>query len=110
MDERERRIGLNETLYREVNERLGDLNETFASVSGVIVIVCECGDVGCTQQLTIPHADYEHLRSDPTWFAVAPGHEVASVEFVVTSHDGYDIVQKRPGEPAALAEATDPRH
>jgi hypothetical protein len=106
---RERRIGLNEALFREVNERLEDVNDTFSSVSGVLETVCECGDISCSQQLTIPHQDYEHVRSDPTWFAVIPGHELASVELVVVSRDGYDIVQKRAGAPAAEAKATDPR-
>lgn len=109
MEERERRIGLNEALFREVNERLVDVNETFSGVSGVLEIVCECGDISCSEQLTIPQQDYEHLRSDPTWFAVVPGHEVARAELIIISRDGYDIVQKREGAAAAEAKATDPR-
>ena len=108
-DERHRRVALNEALFREVNERLGDINDTLSSVTGVMVIICECGDLACTQQLTIPETNYEHLRSDPTWFAIVPGHGVATVEVIVSRHDGYDIVQKREGTAAAHAEATDPR-
>lgn len=85
------------------------MNGAFSSVSGVLEIVCECGEIDCSQQLTIPHQDYEHLRSDPTWFAVVPGHEVASVELIIINRDGYDIVQKRARAPAAEAKATDPR-
>jgi hypothetical protein len=40
-------------------------------------------------------------------FAVKPGHEIAAVERVVAKHDGYDIVEKRPGPAADEAEETD---
>ena len=109
MDERARRIGLNEALFREVNERLNDVNNTFAVMTGVVEILCECGDLGCVEQLSLAPGDYEHVRSDPTWFAVVPGHDVAAVEFVIASYPAYDIVQKRPGTPAEVAEATDVR-
>ena len=33
IDERERRFGLNEALFREVNERLRGLNEAFGEVT-----------------------------------------------------------------------------
>lgn len=49
------------------------------------------------------------MRSEATWFVVIPGHEIAAVEHVVTSHDGYDIVEKQTGPAADEAEATDPR-
>ena len=49
------------------------------------------------------------MRSEATWFAVLPGHEIAEVEQVVASRDGYDIVEKQPGPAADEAEATDPR-
>ena len=72
-------------------------------------IVCECGDIGCTVQLTIVPAEYEYIRSEATWFAVIPGHEQLGVETIVANREGYDIVQKRPGAPAEISRATDPR-
>jgi hypothetical protein len=42
MDERERRIGLNEALFREVNEAVSDINADFEAPD--FEIVCECGD------------------------------------------------------------------
>jgi hypothetical protein len=109
VDERQRRIGQNEALFRKVNERLNDLGDALSAFSGVLAIVCECGNLNCAEMLSITPHDYEQLRSEPTWFAVAPGHEVAAVETVVTRHDGYDIVEKRAGAPAEVAEETDPR-
>lgn len=109
MSERERRIGRNEALFREVNERLRNLNTGLSGLTGVMEIVCECGDIQCAEQLTIPAARYEDVRSDATWFVIVPGHEVTDVELVVASHPGYDIVQKRSGDAALVVEATDPR-
>ena len=109
LDERTRRIGLNEALFREVNERLNDVNNTFSVVTGVMEILCECGDLSCVEQLSLAPGDYERLRSDPTWFAVVPGHDIEMVEIVIASYPAYDIVQKRAGAPAEVAKATDVR-
>ena len=109
MSERERRIGRNEALFREVNERLRNLNSGFSGFTEVMEIVCECGDLGCAEQLTIPASRYEDVRSDATWFVIVPGHEVNDVELIVASHPGYDIVQKRSTDAALVAEETDPR-
>jgi hypothetical protein len=109
METREERIGKNEALFRVVNERLEELNEAFATVTRTMTIVCECGDVGCADQLEIPLAEYERIRADPTLFVVTPGHAEPDVEDVV-DHGRYDVVRKQPGEPARIATETDPRH
>jgi hypothetical protein len=108
LDERVRRMSLNEALFREVNERINDVNNGW-SLTGDIEIVCECGDLGCTQLLRLRLAEYEHIRSDPTWFAVVAGHEVAMVEVVIARATGYNVVQKRVGVPADVARVTDQR-
>ena len=108
-DERVRRIAANEAVARQVNERLEDLNEVFSAFIDSFAIICECGDVGCTEQIHLSRADYSQLRSDPTHFAVIPGHELPDTEYVVERRQGYDVVSKREGLPARLAEATDPK-
>ena len=109
MDERTRRIGQNEALFREVNERVKDLNETFELVLDERSLVCECGSETCIQQITMTAKEYEELRADPTQFVVVPGHEEPDVEDVIREGQGFVVVQKRPGEPAALAQELDPR-
>jgi hypothetical protein len=109
MDERERRIGLNEAVFREANEALRGLNETFAAYTEKMELVCECGDGACAERITMSPSEYEEIRSDPAMFAIAAGHEVAAVEQVVRKGNGYDVVRKRVGSPRRLAEATDPR-
>ena len=107
MEERTRQIVRNEALFRAVNEQVMGLNEAFATVSGEMTIVCECGDEGCIEQLDLPVDDYRDVRSDSELFVVKSGHQADEVEFVVSEHDGYLIVRKRAGEPARLARRLD---
>ena len=107
MDERGRRIGLNEAVYREVNERLRDINEAFAQLTDTMDLICECGDAQCHERLAMTPTAYEALRADALLFVIAPGHETPEVERVVEAREDYEIVRKRAGEPAELARATD---
>jgi hypothetical protein len=54
-------------------------------------------------------SDYEDVRSDPTHFAVLPGHEIPDVEEVVGRNEGFLVVRKKAGAAAALATELDPR-
>ena len=109
MGAREERIGLNEAVFREVNERIDDLADTFDLKSQQLDLVCECGDANCVQRITMTPAEYEQLRSDSHQFAVFPGHEYSDVESVVDRRKGYDVVEKTKGAPERIAEQTDPR-
>lgn len=109
MGAREERIGLNEAVFREVNERIENLAETFDLSSEMLDLVCECGNADCVQRITMTHPEYEELRSDSHQFAVYPGHEIPDVERVVDRRKGYDVVKKTEGAPERIAEQTDPR-
>lgn len=109
MDERARRIGLNEAVFREVNERIESLAETFNLGTQPLDLICECGDASCVDRIQLTHADYEQLRSDPHQFAVAPGHDIPDVETVVARSAGYHVVAKHEGQPQEVAEQTDRR-
>jgi hypothetical protein len=108
-DDREQRIGKNEALFRNINERMEDLNETFATFTGTMEIVCECAEVSCVERISIPVGDYEQLRESPTTFAVVAGHEVPDVEEIIEHRDSYDVIRKRAGVAAQIARETDPR-
>jgi hypothetical protein len=110
MDERARKIGRNEAVFRAVNEEIEVLSHGMAEISDrMLHIVCECGNIDCVVQLTVPVGDYERVRADPALFFVEDGHEKPGVEDVVDRTDRFTIVRKQPGGPAELAEATDPR-
>lgn len=109
-DERVARIGRNETIFREVNERIEDLNRGMASVSdGLLHIVCECGSRDCIEQLAVTPEEYEEVRREPTHFFVKRGHEIPDSEDVVADRGAHLIVRKRPGLAAEIAKTTDPR-
>lgn len=109
MDERTRRVGLNEALFREVNEEIESLGRLTALADNSLDIVCECGDLLCAERIAVLTDAYEHVRADPTLFFVLRGHDIPAVEDVVESTKYYDVVQKRQGGAAELANATDPR-
>src|SRR4051812_13268877 len=107
LNERERRLSLNEAMFRQVNERIDELGENVGLE--LLEIVCECDQIDCTDRFQIGHDAYEELRADPTTFAVVPGHHARGVEKVIRHEDGYDVVRKHEGEPAEIARATSPR-
>jgi hypothetical protein len=106
MDERERRIGLNEALFRQVNEAVSDISDDFEAPD--FEIVCECGDLGCSERIDITNAAYTALRSESHQFALVPGHEIPEVEEVIADEGSYYVVRKSAPEARALAGRTDP--
>lgn len=104
-----RRVGLNESIFREVNEQIESLNRDLGADSRVMTVICECAKGDCTERFEIPVSEYERVRADARRYVVVPGHELPEFESVVASGDGYDVVQKQDGTAAALAEETDPR-
>jgi hypothetical protein len=109
VDERGRRIGQNEVVFREVNERLRELGEGFSLVSELGDFVCECGNTACAELIRMTLPAYEQLRSNPKHFIVVKGHEEPGYEKVVSQEDDYYIVEKLPGGPAEIAVKEDPR-
>lgn len=109
MDERGRRVGENEVIFREVNERLRELGESFSLVTELAEFVCECADTSCTDRIQMVLSEYERVRSNPKWFVIIPGHEVIDYERVISENEAYAVVEKLPGGPAGLAIRGDPR-
>jgi hypothetical protein len=110
MDERARRVGLNEALFRQVNEEIEALERGRASISDrTIHIVCECADLRCGDRIVVPLDAYEKVRADSSLFLVVPRHELRAFEDVVQQTDSYAVVRKRNGEARKVAETTDPR-
>lgn len=109
MDERQRRMGENEVIFREVNERVRETNETFSIGTGQAEFVCECGLASCVDRVRMDLADYEAVRAEPTFFLIVPGHEQPDIETVVRVEKNYAVVSKNRGETEELAIETDPR-
>lgn len=109
MDSRETRLARNETLFREVNERIEEAaGPPSRNDNHVYEFLCECSNTDCTLFLPLTIAEYEAVRSDPRQFIVAPGHELPEIETVVARKRGYQIVTKA-GEAAEFVSERDPR-
>jgi hypothetical protein len=106
VSERERRVGVNESVFREVNERIAELAGEFDASS--VEFVCECSDRSCTERVTVSLAAYEAVRAYPERFLLLPGHQRLGVERLVEEQPRYLVVEKL-GEAGEIAEATDPR-
>jgi hypothetical protein len=107
MTTRAERQGRNESLFREVNERIAELNQTF-QIEGRTEFLCECSRDECKEPVSISIAEYEEIRETPERFFVLPGHEDESVERVVERNERFVTVEK-VGDAAEEAEELDPR-
>jgi hypothetical protein len=96
----------NEAFFRSLNEGLA--GRAPLEDDTLIAFLCECGDEECIDAISLTRAEYEGLRSEPTLFAIKPGHELPEIERVVERHERYDVIEKL-GATAAVAEETDPR-
>jgi hypothetical protein len=106
---REERLGANEALFREVNDRVAEVAEEFIAGESPIDFSCECGDRACAEQIAMTVGEYEALRAEATHFAVVPGHEVPDIERVVARHPNYVVVEKQDPDAKEVARETDPR-
>ena len=109
MDPRQERVAKNETLFREVNERVEEVAVGLAGAdSQLIGFICECGRDDCAEPLELRHEQYESVRENPLRFLIVPGHEQADVERVVERQARFLVVEKL-GEGAQIAVVQDPR-
>jgi hypothetical protein len=90
--ERKQRIEENEKLFREVNERVAQMQTTYADDPDP-EWVCECGDETCFEKIVVALDEYQEVRSHDNWFVIRPGHEKLDVERVVRERDAYLVVQ-----------------
>lgn len=102
-DLRQKRLGLNEAVFREVNERIGSLANLFKwREPEALDLVCECRNATCVQRIEMTRAEYEAVRAVETQFVLYPGHADPEIERVISSHKGYEVVAKQ-GDAAEVA-------
>jgi hypothetical protein len=107
---RERRVGENEALFRDVNERINASKQGRTTWVTISPWVCECADESCTERIMLTVAEYEEVRANSTHFAVAADakHVPSEAERVIVKHERYWVVEK-VGEAAEAAEELDVR-
>ncbi|MGI9113161.1 MAG: hypothetical protein ACR2GT_13365 [Gaiellaceae bacterium] len=108
MEAHEERLARNETLFRELNERINEVAGTLGADDHRYEFVCECSDSHCTERLVLDRREYEYVRSDGTRFVLAHGHVTAEIEHVVERSDDHLVIEK-DGVAAEVAIKLDPR-
>jgi hypothetical protein len=91
VNEHERRA-LNESLFRDVNERIAESAENLETDK--TEFVCECADPSCTERVPATLAEYENVRKKSTTFLLAPGHGEPDIEQVVSDRGRFQVVEK----------------
>jgi hypothetical protein len=100
------RIALNESTFREANERIEAAADKMALV-GPAPFICECADRACTEIVRLTLDDYEAVRQHPRRFFSAPGHQQLAVEAgaaVVIEHKAGYVIAEKVGEAGKVAE------
>jgi hypothetical protein len=106
MTAQEKRLALNESLFRETNERVEERVRLFVGEEEQFGIICECASLDCKERVTVSKDEYDSVRSDPAQFVVKPGHTVDDLEEVVMRNDRFEVIRKR-GVAAEVAEFLD---
>jgi hypothetical protein len=107
--QRPARLAQNEILYRQVNERIEDINKAFDGVAALEgEWVCECADANCTTTVFATVEEYESVRANSRTFIVAPGHVDPYIEHVVRGNERFTVVEKT-GAAGDAAEQQDTR-
>ena len=107
-DPRQERAARNESLFRDVNERI---KSTASNLSPMFTeFMCECADDSCFEHVSLTSEEYSSVRGmGPVYFILRPGHEVADIERVVGGEaDRFEIVEKQDVA-AEVAVELDPR-
>src|SRR5580765_99269 len=99
-----------ESLFREVNERIHEVNSQRESLDLPDDLICECAKADCMERVTLNAVEYRGLRTRSTWFVIAPSEEhfFPEVERIVAKNGHYWVVEKHDGA-ARIAEELDPR-
>jgi hypothetical protein len=100
-------MGANESLFREVNERLAGLADERGRTS--LEIVCECDREDCTERISLSIQEYEEVRQNAKAFIVLRGHADPDYESVLASSGAHDVVEKF-GEAGEVARVANPRN
>jgi hypothetical protein len=90
----ERSLAINERLFREVNDRIRDLNESSINVVSEAEFVCECGDADCAETIRMPLREYEAARGDTGTLIVYLEHADSAVYQVLAVGHGYCVVHR----------------
>jgi hypothetical protein len=90
------------SLFREVNERIGDVGcDSLFDTGELREFLCECGRDGCRERFTMSYETYRTAHSSRDTFLIAPGHEDPAHDRVTGRFDGYWVVEALSAAPTS---------
>jgi hypothetical protein len=108
MQSQEERIARNDSTFRDANEKIAHYASDHEFVEQV-PFICECAQESCLTIVDLTLAEYEEVRSSPTRFFVAPGHEGSEGSVsMLEDRERYLLVEKG-GRAGEVATELDPR-
>jgi hypothetical protein len=101
------RIGRNDAIFRQANERISEVAEA-AHFDEQVPFICECADPACREIVPMMLDEYADVRREPRLFLNVPGHQASAQGWgqVVESHNHYVVVEK-VGPAGEVAEQLD---
>jgi hypothetical protein len=100
---------VNQTRFRTINESIERTTDALGAHETWDVYVCECGDGECRDPIRLTRDEYESVRRESTYFAIAIDHENPQIDLVISEHERFAIVQKSIAMAVRIARETDPR-
>jgi hypothetical protein len=91
----ERRLKENEVIFQQANKGVAEfVLEGGGSAATVIKFYCECSNLDCRQRIPLTAPDYKKLHKTQRRFIALDGHETPKIEKIVSSHDGFNVIEK----------------
>jgi hypothetical protein len=94
MDARDERIAKNEAVFRAANREIEQADKETGDPDGVLEVLCECGQEGCSGMIRLTVAEYDGVHVQDDRFVVLAGHENPEIESVVERRSEYLVVDK----------------
>jgi hypothetical protein len=101
------KIARNNDTFRRANEGIRGAAEEHRFTAPV-PFICECPEPTCRQLLRVPLEAYEEVRRNPRHFVTVPEHAEREGGEVISTSDGYVVVEKQ-GRAGEIAAELDPR-
>jgi hypothetical protein len=97
-DKRSRQIRAaeNQSLFRDINDRIREGSEQTTGLAVIDGWLCECANEACFEHVHLAPEEYDRVRVNGTRFIVSPDeeHVFPEAESVVDRHERYWVVEK----------------
>ncbi len=95
-EERAARGARSQSLFRDVNERVREIDDVSGHVVSLGDWMCECASDDCNERIRVTTDEYESVRANATRFLIAPDkrHVFAEIEDVVEQNERFVLTEK----------------